>query len=164
MNSTRQPFRAGLPLLPLAICAILGACAIPGQTDTDGPGPTDIDAPATSTPRETFAPPSDASESPAVTDGLVPDDVLAGLIQDAADRGGIDASEVTVLSADAVTWSDGSLGCPQEGQGYIQALVPGYRVILQIGGEEIYYHASERLDFRLCDDPQDPADTGSVER
>ena len=164
MIATGLPIRTGLLLLLLAVCATLGACAIPGQTDADAPGPTEIDAPATSTPRETLASPSAASESPVVTNGLVPDDVLAELIQDAADHAGVDASGVKVLSAEAVTWSDGSLGCPQEGQAYIQALVPGFRVILEIGGEEISYHASDHLDFRACDDPQPPADTGTVDR
>ena len=37
------------------------------------------------------------------------------------------------VSAAAVTWSDGSAGCPEPGMMYTQALVPGYRIVLQAG-------------------------------
>ena len=49
-------------------------------------------------------------------------------LTDAASRTGIKRTELEVLSAEAVTWSDGSLGCPQPGMMYTQALVPGFRI------------------------------------
>jgi hypothetical protein len=38
-----------------------------------------------------------------------------------------------------VTWSDGALGCPAPGRFYTQALVPGFRVQLEAGGERFDY-------------------------
>lgn len=40
----------------------------------------------------------------------------------------------TLMSCDAVTFSDGSLGCPAPGQSYTQALVEGVRVIVTVDG------------------------------
>jgi hypothetical protein len=55
-----------------------------------------------------------------------------------------------LIGAEAVTWSDGSLGCPQPGMAYTQALVPGYRVRLRGPEGEMDYHASTRGALVLC--------------
>lgn len=88
--------------------------------------------------------------------GTVPERLLTLLIQQAADGAGVRGDEVTVVVAESVTWSDGSLGCPRPGQIYTQALVPGYRVVLRVGGDEMAYHASESGDFRPCTNPMPP--------
>jgi hypothetical protein len=69
---------------------------------------------------------------------------------DAARRSGVDASRVRVLEAGAVTWSDGSLGCPEPDRMYTQALVPGYRIRVEAGGQQFDYHAGARGTWRLC--------------
>ena len=65
-------------------------------------------------------------------------------IADAALRTGIAAASIKVIAAEAVTWSDGSLGCPQPGMTYTQALVPGYRIRVDAAGRRLEYHAGER--------------------
>jgi hypothetical protein len=50
----------------------------------------------------------------------------------------------------AVTWPDGSLGCPQPGVNYTMALVPGYRIRVRAGERVLDYHASQRGYFVLC--------------
>ncbi|MEJ7720727.1 MAG: hypothetical protein WKF58_09900 [Ilumatobacteraceae bacterium] len=45
-----------------------------------------------------------------------------------------------MVTDERVTWRDGSLGCPKQGELYTQALVPGRRVILRAGGSELAYH------------------------
>lgn len=62
-------------------------------------------------------------------------------LADAAKRSGLKPADLKVLSAEAVTWPDGSLGCPQPGMMYTQALVPGYRVKIKAGAEVLDYHA-----------------------
>jgi hypothetical protein len=90
--------------------------------------------------------------------------MLERVIADAASGAGVDPSEVEVVAAEAVTWPDGSLGCPQPDQMYTQALVPGYRVIVEIDGEELHFHASESGEFAFCANPQPPVDDGRVDR
>src|SRR5687767_10541093 len=46
-------------------------------------------------------------------------------IADLAVRLGIEASAVTVVSVESVTWSDGSIGCPEPGRAYPQVITPG---------------------------------------
>jgi hypothetical protein len=69
--------------------------------------------------------------------------------KDAAARG-ISAQSITVQSALRVTWRDGSLGCPEPGMQYTQALVPGWRVILRAGEETFDYHAAANGHLILC--------------
>ena len=79
-----------------------------------------------------------------------PASVIDAARSDAAKRSGLPASNLQVVSAEAVTWSDGSLGCPTKGMLYTQALVPGYRVQIKVGAEVWDYHASERGNVQLC--------------
>ena len=53
----------------------------------------------------------------------------------AAGHTGVSVSDMTVLRAESVTWPDGSLGCPEPGMQYTQALVPGYWVEIAVGDE-----------------------------
>ncbi len=55
-----------------------------------------------------------------------------------------------VISAEAVTWPDGSLGCPAPGGMYTMAQVPGYRIRIQAGPEVLDYHANRRGQLQLC--------------
>lgn len=79
-------------------------------------------------------------------------------VADVAGSEGVDPSEVEVLTAEQVTWPDGALGCPDPDQMYTQALVPGYRIILDVAGTEVHYHGAEGGEPSRCDDPQPPAD------
>ncbi len=82
--------------------------------------------------------------------GKVPADLLASIIADAAERIGAAESDFTVVRARPATWNDGSLGCPEPGMSYTQALVNGYWVVIEYGGVELDYRASSIGDFRLC--------------
>lgn len=91
-----------------------------------------------------------------------PDGLPAGMLDDvialAEEETGVDRSDIEVVLAEAVTWSDGSLGCPEEGMVYTQALVPGYRVILDVAGEQLAFHAPESGEFSPCANPIEPAE------
>ena len=101
--------------------------------------------------------PSDGALPPGGSDGL-PADMLEDVIALAEEETGVDRSEIHVVLAEAVTWSDGSIGCPEAGMMYTQALVPGYRVILDIAGEELAFHAPESGEFKPCRSPIEPVE------
>lgn len=62
----------------------------------------------------------------------------------------VDPSALTVISADRATWNDGSWGCPQPGMGYTQALVEGYRVVVEVDGATFDYRFGAGPKPRLC--------------
>jgi L-amino acid N-acyltransferase YncA len=80
----------------------------------------------------------------------------AHAVDDLAQRLGVDRRAVTVVRDEEVTWPDGSIGCPQPGMSYTQALVEGRLIILEAGGENYEYHAGRSGKPFLCDKPTPP--------
>ncbi len=77
-------------------------------------------------------------------------------VADLSGRIGVDGSEVELVSLQDVTWRDGSLGCPEAGMSYIQALTAGQQMILRVNGQDYYYHSGKGGVFNYCGDPQPP--------
>ncbi|MEE6281511.1 hypothetical protein [Georgenia sunbinii] len=121
----------------------------PGGTATPSPGGT-----ATSPPGGTEAPTAPGGGPSADSPEVV------AAVADLAEHLGIAPDDVSVVSLESVTWPDGSLGCPQPGMSYTQALVPGTRLVLGAEGAEYAYHAGSEPDLTRCDRPQQPAPTG----
>lgn len=82
--------------------------------------------------------------------GEVPQELLDLIIADLVEKLGIKQSDIQVIQAEAVTWRDGSLGCPKPGRFYTQALVDGYKVVLEANNVSYDYHAGNRGNFILC--------------
>jgi len=77
-------------------------------------------------------------------------------IQDLSGRLGIQSGEIKVVSEQNVTWRDGSLGCPQKGMMYTQALVPGMLIVLRVNDTEYEYHSGGGRAPFYCDNPMSP--------
>ena len=71
-------------------------------------------------------------------------------LEDTARRSGRDPAKLRVVLAAPVTWSDGSMGCPQPGQFYTQALVPGYRIVIAADSETFEYHGASNGEPFYC--------------
>jgi hypothetical protein len=119
--------------LALAACGRFGAST--GETDVPKPSPRGGSTPSEGSP--------DAPEG-------IPDVVWAAILADLEHQTG-GSSEPDVVSAMAVTWNDGSLGCPEPGQSYTQALVDGYQVVVEVDGERYDYRVGSGRSVKLCD-------------
>lgn len=89
-------------------------------------------------------------EAGAAPPAHLPQELAAAIGADAARRGGVESTLLRWKSAEAVTWSDGSLGCPQPGRMYTQALVPGWLIVVEAGGQALHYHAGVRGGWVMC--------------
>ncbi len=92
-------------------------------------------------PRNTSTP---SEESPVV--GQPVEQAKADLAQ----RLGVDIDSITVVRMEDVTWPDGSLGCPQPGMAYTQALVDGSFIELSVRGGTYNYHSGRGGTPFLC--------------
>jgi hypothetical protein len=141
MMTTRRPY-----VLTVATLVMLAACSATGGSSPDSSqsAPEDSEQPATPSPS--------SSEGAAVgaPDGI-PEEIWAAIMTDLAERLGAPVAEPIVVSAAETTWNDGSLGCPEAGQVYTQALVDGYQVVLEVDGERFDYHVGRGTDVRLCE-------------
>jgi len=111
------------------------------------------------TPPERVPPTSPEPPPQRGSGGEVPDDYLAAVLADAAERTGVAVEELDVVEAAAVVWSDGSLGCPQPGREYIQVLIDGYRVVVSAAGTTLDYRLDGRGNFFVCDAPKAPPES-----
>jgi hypothetical protein len=75
--------------------------------------------------------------------------LVAAARSDLAQRLGIAAEGIQVVSVEYIEWEDSSLGCPQPGMMYADVITPGYRIVLSAGGREYDYRTSLR-DITLC--------------
>jgi hypothetical protein len=128
----------------LAACSRAGAPTSSAAPASEAPGPSG--RPAQSLPAVATVGPS----APTVI-GEVPEAILDAILADAAQRSGVEADDIAVTRAESVTWSDGSLDCPEPGMSYTQALVDGYHVVLDAGGEELDYRVTAAGSFVLCE-------------
>ncbi len=72
---------------------------------------------------------------------------------DLAERLGTQPDVVEVVTVEAVTWPDGSLGCPQPGMAYTEMLVEGLRIQLAHDGTIYFYHSGGSEPPFFCDQP-----------
>lgn len=90
-------------------------------------------------------------ESDAPITGEVPKAILEPILADASQRTGVAIDELEITTAVAETWTDGSLGCPEPGMVYTQALVDGYQVVIDAAGESLDYRVGSGGAFILCE-------------
>jgi hypothetical protein len=76
--------------------------------------------------------------------------VTEAVLADASKRTGLEVAKLEIVESIAVTWPDGSLGCPEPGMNYTMALVPGYRIRIKAHQQVLNYHASARGYWVFC--------------
>ena len=167
-------------LFVFAFTAILAGCAGALTTPSDSESTDQIPPPAPSTTKEASDLPAPQPTSTSFIDnpdilelrpsqtlpaglervktpdtspvvGEVPTEILEEIIADLVQRTGAARGVIQVVRAEAVVWNDGSLGCPQPGMAYIQILINGYWVMLDIEGTAYDYRVSGTEHFTLCE-------------
>lgn len=111
-------------LIFMALTWALSACA--GQAE-----PTE----------QSFIPVDDLRPTPTQPAELTPAEEAA--VARLASLLGVSAEEIRVVSTEAVEWPDGCLGIQRPGMMCTQAIVPGYRVILEANGEQFEFRTNE---------------------
>lgn len=129
-----------------------GGISLPVETPTGQPGATVI-RPIQTLPGAVKR----VEPTPGVPiTGEVPASLLTQIFQDLSERLKIEIEQIEISKAEQVVWNDGSLGCPQPGEFYTQALVDGYWLILEVDNVVYDYRASDRGNFFLCEPPSLP--------
>lgn len=134
----------------LAVALLLASC---GDDAAEESTATPSAEPTVTTPAEPTISEPEPTGTPAPEPTDQPPEVEAA-IEDLVEHLGVEPADITVVSYEEVTWPDGSIGCPEPGMSYTQALVPGSRLVLEADGVEYAYHAGREPDLVRCDDPQ----------
>ena len=106
--------------------------------------------------------PADEEATPEPAPPVVahPNAQVATAMTDLVSRIGASADAIEVVSVQEVTWRDGSIGCPQPGMSYTQAIVNGTRIILRVSGADYEYHSGGGREVFYCKNPSDPVPGG----
>lgn len=131
-------------LLALLVLTLTACGAASGENNTPSATSTEVAATASPVPTST----SQTDEVPA---GLVEDTraALAAHLE-------VEESALTLARAEARDWSDSALGCPAEGQMYLQVITPGYLLEFSDAPDQTYpVHTTEAGEqLILCQDEQ----------
>jgi len=134
----------------LVAVIIVTACG----TAADGGPDTSTTNPSTTTTGEQASDSANDTSTTPETDM----DIEQQAIADLAVRLGVAEDDIETMRVEAVTWPDGSLGCPQPGEMYTQALVEGHRIVLGHAERVFLYHSGAEEAPFLC--PSDEKDGG----
>ncbi|MGB8360162.1 MAG: hypothetical protein WCE80_02055 [Acidimicrobiia bacterium] len=139
-------------LLMASLTLVVVSCGMPA--DEAGPDATTTTGPAMTT--STAA--ATASTTTRETTVLDQAKLTEAAISDLSRRLLTTEDNIEVIEAKLVQWPDGSLGCPEEGVAYTQAIVDGAQVLLRSDGRVYDYHAGSDGVVFLC--PSDEKDGG----
>lgn len=140
-------YRVGAAAVLLGAAGLLGGCGAP----RGGGAPIEVGGPADGggTAAVTAGPqrPASAAAGRADAAGEVPAALrdmpaVRAALSDFTASLGAGGGPARVVAVSEVTWPDSALGCPQPGEMYTQALVPGYRVRLAAGDATAEYHTN----------------------
>jgi hypothetical protein len=137
-----------------ALCALVACAPITVEEGTPVLEETQVpttEVPTVEAPTETPSVVETPENGGQLPMSEVPEALFDVVLADLLERTGSDRSMVEVIKSEFVVWSDGSLGCPQPGMMYTQALVDGYQVIFAVDGNTFDYHLSDRGAFVLCE-------------
>jgi hypothetical protein len=116
-------------------------------------------------PVQTLSPGLEPVEIPksAPVVGEVPGEILDEIIADLVEHTSAEQVDIQVVRAETVVWNDGALGCPKPGEFYIQMMINGYWVVLEVKGAEYDYRVSDKGSFTLCEgDDMPPTNSSST--
>ena len=66
---------------------------------------------------------------------------------------GVPVDQVTVERAEMVQWNDSSLGCREANKVYAQVITPGFRVVMNAGGQRREVHTDMTGRAVICQTP-----------
>ena len=151
MNPLHLALRHGRAAVVLASAVLLAGCSAAALPATETPA-----ASATSGRPSGFA-----SQAPTLVTvppsaepvlGEAPAAIVAAARADLAGRIGSEAARAAVVvRSEAVTWPDGSLGCPQPGRYYEQIEVEGYQVVFELDAARYDYRATVGGNVLACE-------------
>jgi hypothetical protein len=73
------------------------------------------------------------------------------------------SADIEVVRVEAVDWPDGCLGCAKKGEMCTMAIVPGYRIVLTLAGQEYELRTDKSQGVRACPSTSNAGDFGAAQ-
>lgn len=137
-------YHRGMMAVRVTLLAALGV--VGGCSASSSGGESGSLTPASVQP--TQVPDGSPASSPGAID--LPASVIDPVAADIARVAGVPVDQVTVVSAESITFPDGSLGCAVPGMTYIQIQLDGYKIVAEAAGKTYDYRGTGPGTFRQC--------------
>jgi hypothetical protein len=131
--------------LPAILCAAALVLAGCGASE-----PAATTSPATPPAATAAAPSSASTAAPATTEVPAMGSHDQQVIALHAQVFNVDPATITLISDEEVEWPSSALGCPKPDMMYLTVITPGFRVVIEQGGQQYAYHAGRDGAFFLC--------------
>jgi hypothetical protein len=128
--------------------------ANPNTSTQRTPLPSDMTTTASALPTQGVSTPMTTGIPTPAAPGL--QNLIEQAKQDLAQRLAISTNQISLVQATEVEWSDSSLDCPQPGMEYLQVITPGYRILLEVSGNQYEYHSNRDAYVIYCDNANPP--------
>jgi hypothetical protein len=112
--------------------------------------PSELGSPNKSMTTPSEIPPPTSTPQTSRVESQVPKAILNSILNEAARLANVPPQQLVIVRADAVVWNDGSLGCPEPGMAYTQALINGYWVLIKAGEQTYDFRVDRGGSFRVC--------------
>lgn len=135
--------------------------AIPPESPV---GKSPLSPPPTPIPQEQTSPLPDPATSPIEPPSEAMDDVVPAAKEYLAAEldAAVDDMEATLV--EPKMWRDASLGCPEPGKVYAQVVTPGYRIVLEVDGEQYQLHTDQSgRSITMCEKELQQAPAAAVD-
>jgi hypothetical protein len=120
---------------------------------TDIP-PTSSEPSTSPTPAESSTMEASVSTPSSALTGMPPNETVDKIVtlvtQHLAQQQAISVEQIVLVEAQPMVWRDASLGCPRPNVDYMPVETPGFRIVLEAGGETYVYHTDETRRFVQC--------------
>lgn len=152
--------RISVSLIPLCIFIFSVGCQAKSENleatlqSTPSGEPSDFSVIVTVYPVETISPimTIQPTEMPSLDPTL---NAIVSLVKnDLNEKTGVGLEKIHMLEIEAVEWPDSSFGCGEPGTEYLPAITPGFRIVLEAGGQIYSYHTNASNQIILCDGRQ----------
>ena len=96
------------------------------------------------------AEPAAENNDASISEGL--DQQVAAAVANLAVLADVEVADITVREARNVNWGSSAVGCPREGMNYMQVIVPGVLLLLEVDGKIYRYHGGSKSELFHCPD------------
>lgn len=142
-----MPSLLRLGLYALVVSLVVG-CSAAGASPSAEPSVHPSPSLTLASDQPTVAPGGTSEPAPTID---LPASVIEAVKAEIAADAGVAARDVTIISAEAVTFPDGGLGCPMPGLVYTQVQVDGFIVVGMAAGATFDYRGTSPTDLTRCE-------------
>jgi hypothetical protein len=133
----------------IAALWVVGGCSATGGGSSSGPPPSnDRESLQPASVQPSRVPPSGSVGSPGPMD--LPASIIDPVVAEVARLANVPVDQVTVKSAEGMTFPNGGLGCPEPGMAYTQVMVDGFKIVADAAGTTYDFRGTGPGRFRRC--------------